>query len=488
MWVLIGKKTYIDLNQATNIKSTTPMFTPSLPTSPIPDRTDSQESEESSQTGSTNSYFSSVSQQPKVTQGGGSGHVHTMEPSKGGVRRPVNRLVSSDASMLCFTKDESQDSTTGSDDSGVVTTMLNFLNFSGLHLFRGNSPNEERIFDDQNYSKAQQRRSLLTPQEEYKPPSQKKHISPSKSYTYGIRGGHSKTQSWHGHTEYEKDKEQYIKAIRLPITLTPVQLRVQDVNLESLRAIWDIHEYNEIFVHPLSLPELYQVSKGQQSYLVVLSLPITPIKMKSKGEGDGKYSESIVSSNVPTPNARQSPSMLPEKPKKDDQGVYKLFSRLTEYSETSSPPVITISSASNPLPPIQTCPDSFITNNVVCHLRFATAVKFNNRRKRSTNAATLEEVSVSREGSSSPTLDHSPSRQSKITTDFIPILPNHVLMSDLMKQQLGIKTGQFVRLNTCQENWRVDCRRSRVSLYLYPIITKKVCNEALYILYPVTLF
>ncbi len=440
------------------------MFTPSLPTSPLPGRTDSEESEESSHTGSTNSYFSSVSQHTKNIQGS---QIHTIEPGKSGVgKRPIDRFASSDSGMMCFQKNDSQDGNTGNEDGGVMTTMLNLLNIGSF--FRGTSPNDERLYEDH---KSQQKRPFLSPQEKGFMVPQKKHISPSKSYTYGTRGGHSKNLSWHGHTEYE---EQFSRQIRLPVTLAPVQLRVQDVNLERLKAIWDIHEYNDIFVHPLSLPELFQITRGKQSYLVVLSLPITLIKNKAKDRIDGKYSESIASSNVPTPNTRQTTSLLPERPKKDDQGVFKLFRRLTEYSEASpQPPSISVSSAGSPLPPEKSCPDSFITNTVVCHLRFATAVKFNSKRKRSATV-TLEEVSVSREGSSSPTFGHSPSRQLLNTTDFVPILPNHLLMSDLVKQQLGVKTGQVVKLSTCQENWRVDCRRSRVSLYLYPITNRKV--------------
>lgn len=429
------------------------MFTPSLPTSPLPGRADSQGSEETS---STSSYFSSVSHHTKNSI------VHTVEPRKvgGGDRRPShNRLSSSDS--FCFLKDdESQDSTAGNDDSGVMATMLNYLNLTSL--FRGPSPNDERSMEHNYLSKTQ----LLTPQEEHKSP-QKVPLSMSRSFTYGTRGGgHSKMLSWHGHTDHEWEKEQFIKSIRTPITLAPVHLRVQDYDLKRLNSTWDIHEYNDIFVHPLSLPELFQASKGRESYLVMVSVQ-APSTTKSR-PNDGRQSESVsvIHSNVPTPNSRHATSHLPENPKRDEEGVLNILNRLTEFKAT--PPAITVSSPS----PTHTNPESFRTADVVCHMRFATAVKFSNKRKRS-STLTLEEIaSVSREGSASPIPGQSSPFRSGKLTGYLPILPNHIVMSDLIRQQLGIRAGSLVKLTGCQDNWQVNCRQSRVFLYLHPIIKK----------------
>ncbi len=455
-WVLISKKSYIDILQTPEHKSTTPMFTPSLPTSPLPGRADSQESEESGHTGSTsNSYFSTLSQMTKNSQ------IHTTEPNKSGgaewMKRQStgnNRLSYSDTSGLaCFPpKDEdSQDSTT-SGESGVVSTMLNYLNLSSF--FRGNSPSDDRTFESLS---SKQRTHFLSPQEEYKP-SPKKKLTMSHSYTFGARGGHSKTPSWHGHTEWEK--EQMIQSIRLPITLSPVHLRVQEYNLDKLKAVWDIHEYNDIFVHPSTLPELYQASNGgKDSYLVLLSTPDLFNKVRVI---DTKAVDSTVPSSVPTPTSKQSTSQLPERPKKDDHNMLNVINRLSNY-EHLTPPAITVSS---PTPP-----DNPVTTTVACHLQFATTVRFNNKRKKS-SSTTLEEIaSVSREGSSSPTLGNSPYRQLRVT-GYLPVLPNHVLMSDLIRQQLGVRAGSCVRLSGCRENWRVNCRQNRVSLYLYPVNRK----------------
>lgn len=483
--MLIGKKSFIeiDVRLTPDPKTTTPMFTPSLPTSPLPGRADSQESEDSSHAGSNNTFFSAISQ-PTSTKT----RVQTVEPNKNSSRggggsvenkhHPNSRLSSSDASTLCFsvTDDESQDSTAGSDEGGVVATMLNYLNLS--NLFRGPSPNDERGFDHNHppLSKGQYRIPLLTPQDEHRSP-QKRNLSMSKSFTYGSRGKHSKTPSWHGLTDHEWEKEQFMKSIRLPIALTPVHLRIQDFDLDKLKSIWDIHEYNDVFVHPSSLPELFHSSRKKESYLVLLSVPTTPSKMKSN---DAKHSEtgSAVPSSVATPNSRQTASHLPEKPKRDDERMQKVISRLAEY-EVSSPTV----NAPSPTP-THASPESFTTNTVVCHLHFATTVQFNNKRKR-TSTITLEEISVSREGSTSPTLGHSPSRQMKLT-GYLPILPNHLVMSDLVRQQLGVKAGSLVKVIGCQDNWRVNCKQCRVSVYLHPIVKKVKKKKSLLDIFLIT--
>ena len=454
-WVLISKKSYIDILQTPEHKSTTPMFTPSLPTSPLPGRADSQESEESGHTGSTsNSYFSSLSHTTKNSQ------IHTTEPGKSGgsdwLKRQSssnNRLSHSDTSGLtCFKDEDSQDSTSG--ESGVVSTMLNYLNLSSF--FRGNSPSDDRPFEPLS---SKQRTQFLSPQEEYKA-SPKKKLAMSKSYTFGTRGSHSKTPSWHGHTEWEK--EQMIRPIRLPITLAPVHLRIQEYDLDKVKAVWDIHEYNDIFVHPSTLPDLFQASNGgKDSYLVLLST----LDMFSKVRViDTKPSDSAVPSTVhtPTPTSKQSSSQLPERPKKDDHNMLNVISRLSNY-EHPTPPAITVSSPASP--------DNSVTTTVACHLQFATTVRFNNKRKKS-SSTTLEEVTtVSREGSSSPTLGNSPYRQTRVT-GYLSILPNHVLMSDLLRQQLRVRAGSCVRLSGCRDTWRVNCRQNRVSLYLYPVNRK----------------
>ena len=483
--MLIEKKTWIDVHRPKtgHSSSRTPSVTPSLPTSPMPSQTDSQDSAESSQTGSTNTFFSTVSHiskqaqvtQPKGGVPGKSKEANDGVSSRGGERRIIHRSSKSDASLVmpCFPgeEEESQGTNVLSEDIGFTSTIKNFLS----SVFAAPTSGEQSTNDHQH----------LKPQKSYRSITQedgglisKTRVSPSKSYTYGVKQAkHSKTASWPS-MEHDWLKESDVKEIATPILLMP--LRVQHVDLDKLKATWDIHHYNDIFVHPLTLPELYKLHKGKESYLVTLSLPVKPQNVpKGDNGGDLKLSQvaSVVSSNIPTPGGKQIASTpLPEKPSTDEhRGLSRLLSKLAEYAETgsSTPPT----SVSSPVPS-QTSQEPCLTKTVVCRLQFATAIKFLSKRKRSSTAA-LEEVSVSREGSTSPTHGSSPTTKQSRPLCFIPVLPQHVVISELIQQQLGVKTGSQVILRHCQASWRVECHRNRVSLYLQPIV--KVCVLHTYI-------
>ena len=447
------KNTYVDLQSIDNNSSLT---SPSLPSvSPSP-RSDGSTSDESQTNSSSQSYFSSLtrsfSKGDLIGQGGrGAGRgTHRRQTSD------LNPLRMSD-SLSCLPREDSPDSL--DDNSGMVSTFgRQILSY----LFPGPSSENDQVVNNPSRRNSDESR-LFSPQEESKM-FPKQHVSPNRTYPHTSKPRHSKTSSWHAQTDFERQKEDRLKEISTPSI--NAMLRVQPVDLSKVGITWGIDQCYDIFVHPSTLPDVYHLAcRTSKSYLVCLSLLTTSVK-KPK-ESQSPLMESNVTSSIPTPAIGQEKATLPERPSPEDRGVLKkLVSVLSEAAERGTPsPTLTVSSAS---PNPQTVePQVNLCRCVIAHLCFATTVRFNYKRKRSSTIC-LEEVSVSREGSASPTHGSPPSKNKEPQVAF-SVLPGHIVMSDLLRQQLGAKIGSLVLLSQVKESWRVDCRQNRVVLNLHPL-------------------
>lgn len=458
-WVLLVKNTYVDLQTIDNNSSLSSPYLPSVSPSP---RSDGSTSDESQTNSSSQSYFSSLSR--SFSKG------DLIGQGRRGAGRGTHKRQTSDFSMSdslsCLPREDSPDSL--DDNSGMVSTLgRQILSY----LFR--APTSE---NDQEVNNPSRRNSddsrLFSPQEENKIFPKHHHMSPNRTYPHPSKPRHAKTSSWHAQTDYERQKEDRLKEISTPSI--NAMLRVQPVDLSKVGITWGIDQCYDIFVHPSTLPAVYHsASRTSKSYLVCLSLLTTSVK-KLK-ESHSPFVESNVPSSIPTPAIGQEKATLPERPSPEDRGVLKkLVSVLSEAAERGTPsPTLTVSSAS---PNPQTVEFQVnLCRCVIAHLCFATTVRFNYKRKRSSTIC-LEEVSVSREGSASPTHGSPPFKQKEPQVAF-SVLPGHIVMSDLLRQQLGAKIGSLVLLSEVKESWRVDCRQNRVLLNLHPLSNSKVSSQ-----------
>lgn len=353
--------------------------------------------------------------------------------------------------------------------------------FSSIGSFfnRNKSPDSDNMSAMPENS-SQRSSYLLSPTEESRPSFSHRSLSPSKSFTYGS-GGHVKQNSWSGRSDFERARTHPPYP---PIYLFPfrVALRLQTLPPEVESSVWGLSNVFDIFVHPNSLPHHHHISRIiNMSFLVRLTLvdnaPLISTVPDSSVSSSGRGTPSVLDPSVN--NGRGTPSVGSSNggSSESSSGYYtnslnskNIFNRLSsmigDNSDRATP---------SPTPP-QATPTLLdhrphpphYSKVVVAHMHVVTGVT--ERRRRSVSSNVIEEVSVSREGSSSPSHSTSVGSASKeIRRARIPVRPGHVLMSELLARQLGVKRNCRLLLTEVKEEWRIDCRQNKVHVELDPI-------------------
>ena len=349
-------------------------------------------------------------------------------------------------------------------DEGMFSMLKN--TFTTL-LFRKSPDSETAAASGRNSSSGQPATEDKLYASHYQRPLSKSHSS-----------SHIKQRSWHEQSEYEKLKSNMLpyKAIYTP----PCRgiLRTQLLDTETINNTWSIDNCFDIFVHPLSLPDLYDYAISTQtfSFLVKLSLlysqpllPILPKREENNDERSPQQTHSADSSSVTTPildNNHLSSSS-------NDRGILirlaSLVGNQMEQATTPTPPTATPTAPEHHQPTFHCC------RCVVAHLHLSRTVRLKTKLKHM-SSMTIEEASVSREGSTSPvhsspqTKHHETVQQfTSAASDIVSVLPGHIVMSNFMRQLLGAESESYIVLEDVSESSRVNCRQSKVSIALDPI-------------------
>ena len=457
IWVLLVKNTYIDLQVTRLSGPSSAVDLPSLPSSPPPTRSDSSQSEESSHT--TISNFSSVSHQnpfplPRSLSKGdlrNEGKKITHHRSSKSDISPMIRTFNSQG-FMCKPPDDSPSNEEPDPIDNPVTQIGRTLLSSFTNIFRSRSPEPDQESTSSTNSKTRsQKMNLLSPQEEEKPLF--KQLPLSQSYTHGsgprhVRGGSLPSDfdrvSW------------YIKEVGT--TKMKAVLRIQPINLSALGKSWGIDCCFHIFVHPLSLPDVYHKAYlSHTPFLVKLTLLYPP--SKDEKLVDNKMSDTANPSSVPTPS--------PD-PSQTESTQASFFNRLTSIFDF--PDRI----SSSPIPPTATPtttdqPSTYVCKVVLAQMHIATTLRFVKKNMFS-SAIVVEEGSLSREGSTSPTHASPPFKPREPQIE-IPILPGHVIMSDFLRQQLGARVNSYVLIRHVTSDRRIDCQYNKVTINFQPLET-----------------
>lgn len=375
---------------------------------------------------------------------------------------PKHRLSKSDVGMsggFCYPSMDNINSPSieepDQDDPDVVSKLIN----SFTNWFR-KSPDSD-IGPSQ--STTADKLPATYPMENLKP-----HTTNQRPLSRSV-SGHIKQSSWHEQTEFERAKN---IAAYAPFYTPPchVILRTQLLDTETINSTWGIDNCFDIFVHPSSLPELYDYAANYQvySFLVKLSL-LYPQQWLTKKEelSDSKpHVSSNNSSSVTTPISDTTNHFNNEK------GLFsRLASLVTEpadpYTLTPTPPSTTPSTtptfpeqAPNQQPAFHSC------RFVIARLHLTKFVKSKTKQKQVSSTAIQE--SLSREGSSSPTHSSPPTKAIELPPP-VPVLPGHVVLSNFMRQLLGAESESFVLVEEVVEGSRVNCRHNKVTITLEPM-------------------
>lgn len=478
IWVLLVKNTYIDLQVTTSSGPSSAVDLPSLPSSPPPFRSDSSQSEESSHT--TISNFSSVSHQNPLS--------FPRSLSKGDLRNEGKKITQHRSSksdigpirifdtqgLMCKAPEDSPSNEEPDPIDNPVTQIGRSLLNSFTNIFRSRSPEPDQESTSSTNSKPrlQKMPSLLSPQEEEKPLF-KQQLPLSQSYTHGsgprhIRGGSLPS-------DFDRvSKDFYIKDVGT--TKMKAVLRIQHINLSVLGKSWDIDCCFHIFVHPLSLPDVYHKAYlSPTPFLVKLTLFYPP--SKDEKLVDNKMSDTTTNpSNVPTP------SPDPSQTESTQSSFLNRLTSIFDFPDRISP---------SPIPPTATPTTTDQSSTYVCkvvlaQMHIATTMRFG--KKNMFSSAVVEEGSLSREGSTSPTHASPPFKPREPQIE-IPILPGHVIMSDFLRQQLGARVNSYVLIRHVTSDRWIDCQYSKVTINFQPLETNSsvsyrviLCNMYLSVL------
>ena len=468
-WLLLVKNTYVDLQVTASSGPGSAVDLPSLPSSPPPIRSDSSQSEESSHT--TISNFSSVSRQnplslPRSLSKGdlrNDGKKITHHRSSKSDIGPMIRTFDSQG-LICKPPEFSPSNEEDADpmDNPVAQIGRSLLN-SFTYIFRSRSPDPDQDSTSSANSKPTSQimvRSILSPQEEEKP-FFKQQLPLSQSYTHGsgprhVRGGSLPS-------DFDRmSRDFYIKEVGTP--KMKAVLRIQSINLSSLGKSWGIDCCFDIFVHPLSLPDVYHKAYlSHTPFLVKLTLLYPP--SEDEKLVDNKMSDTTANPPgvpVPSPDPSQTGSTQPS-----------LLNRLTsifDFPDRTSPSLIPPTATPTPTDH----PSTYVCKVVLAKMHIATTLRFGKKNVCS-SVIVVEEGSLSREGSTSPTHASPPFKPREPQIE-IPILPGHVIMSDFLRQQLGARVNSYVLIRHVTSDGRIDCQNSKVTINFQPLETNSsVC-------------
>ena len=299
-------------------------------------------------------------------------------------------------------------------------------------------------------------------------PRLSQELSPSKTYHPGMVSQHVRQQSWHSLSQKEEaERHHYPLYISTPEFNAPLRVQSPPGN----EFVWDVSQCFDVFVHPVSLPDLYNFyitnhtsatnrssamnrssatqSHEEISFLIQLSVDGCSLF-------DEEKTDTVKSTGKPSLSGSEKPDTQTQEVKSDEperdmlvqmvSGLWKGFTGQTQSAQADS--------GISHLPPQGDQPPATSRNRVaVARLVFATKVQL---------SGSLQE-SLSRQSSSESGYYQKPGSQG------VAILPGHVLMSDLLRQQLGLKVNSLVRLLHVKEQWRILCNIYKVSVGLIPL-------------------
>lgn len=447
-WVLIVQDTYVEFQPP----STGTGSSLSTPTSTLlsPLRSHSGGSGHSE----ISEMFSSASQHLAST-------VQTTQPSDSsyrGHRSSHSDPVIENKAMFCAPTTE-EDSITSSQNEpyGIVSNLPQMMQSFIGGFFRRSDQNLQLVKEERRPSDSE-----VGKEEKFHfPPS----VSPSKSYHSGMTGQHTRQLSWHSWTLKEEAERKHLPLyVSTPEFDAPLRVQALPAG-EDIP--WTIDHCFDVFVHPLTLPDLYHASILKQSYarretsfLVRLSVDGC---MGGSTQSEGKKDAGLRTPSSLNSERRemQTPEVKLDEPERDmlSQVVTGLWREITGQPQTTQ-------TAGSGARPQQQQPPASQCQIAVARLVFATNIQFGRRSKRSSS---LEEA-VSRENS------YTSSPEASSPSLGVAIIPGHVLMSDLLRQQLGLKVNSVVRLMHVKEQWRILCRFYKVSVILTPL-TNTVSNR-----------
>ena len=469
--VLLVRNTYVDLQVTTQSGPGSAVDLPSLPSSPPPIRSDSSQSEESTHT--TISNFSSVSHQnpfslPRSFSKGdlrNEGKKITHHRSSKSDIGPIMRTLDSQGFMCKPPDDSPSNEDLDPIDNPVTqfgrTLLSSFTNIS--NIFRNRSPDPDQESTSSTNSKPRSQKtvpSLLSPQEEEKPLF-RQPLPPSQSYTHGsgprhVRGGSLPS-------DFDRmSRDIYMKEVGTP--KMKAVLRIQPINLSSLGKSWGIDCCFDIFVHPLSLPDVYHKAYVSHTpFLVKLTLLYPPSK-------DEKSVDNKMSDSTANPSGVPIPSSDPSQTESTQPSLLNLLTSIFDFPDRTSPSLIPPTAT----PTTTDQPSTYVCKVVLAQMHIGTTLRFVKKNVCS-SVIVVEEGSLSREGSSSPTHGSPPFKPREPQIE-IPILPGHVIMSDFLRQQLGARVNSYVLIRHVTSDGRIDCQNSKVTINFQPLETNNsVC-------------
>ena len=445
-WVLIAQDTYVEFQPPSSSGANSTLSTPTSSSLMSPLRAHSSGSTSSE----VSEYFSQAHHNMPQRQMSG---VHTKQPSYSsnlGHRSSFSDPLI-DHPVLCGPSTGSNMADTESvassqnESYGIVPNLPQLM--QGMLGTFGNffRQNPQLTKDDR-------KKSLSSD----KPPFAQ-NVSPSKTYHHGMTSHHSRQQSWSFSQREEAERQHLPLYVSTPEFDAPFRVQVALASGETFS--WSTSQCFDVFVHPLSLPDLYHsfvMSKTTQkeiSFLVQLCVDCCIVANNGKsegGKGNGK--------NAAATAYEKQESQAPEKSDESERdmmgvmsGIWKGFTGKTQAANGNLRP--------QPQTPTPQC------RIAVARLIFATHVQFGRKLQ---SRSSLEEAS-SRQNSFSSIDDSFSPKHQVLPPNSIAIIPGHVMMSSVLQRQLGLKVNSLVRLLHVKEPWRILSSFYKVSIGLSPI-------------------
>ena len=452
-WVLIIKDTYVEFQPPSSGANST-LSTPTSSSLMSPLRAPSGGSTSSE----VSDHFSQAQQHqiPGMPQRQLSG-VYTKQPTSSsnfGHRSSFSDPVFDPHPGFCSPATETDESIASSQNEsyGIVPNIPQLMQGMIGYFFRRDQTLHPHLTKDD------RKKSLSSER-----PRFGRDVSPSKTYHAGMTGQHVRQQSW-SFSQKEVAERHLPLYVSTPEFDAPLRVQVPPTSGEALT--WSTSQCFDVFVHPLSLPDLYhsfvmsKTTHKEISFLVQLCVDCCIVPSDGKrdgGRGNGKSASTTW---------EKQDSQVPEKSEESEKdmlevmsGIWKGFTRKTQATQAAS---------GNSRPQLQTpTPQCRVA---VARLIFATHVQFG--RKLQTRSS-LEEA-MSRENSYSSVEDSFSTSHQVIPPNSIAIVPGHVMMSGVLQRQLGLKVNSPVRLLHVKEQWRILSSFYKVSVKLTPITNSTV--------------
>ena len=239
-------------------------------------------------------------------------------------------------------------------------------------------------------------------------------------------------------------------------------------------------------MHPSSLPELYVKSLSDEGEAFVVEVQAIQLPVKGTlAAGIGKLGASR-DRNASAGTATAAGSNRPEDVVLDDSqgsdgGLSGSLLKDMPFSRAHSD---SSSISSSDLSDSRGHQTSWLRSSMVVRLFFATAITFsednNNKKKKNKKKSGSSSSSSLRIFTLQARNDRPRSRHASDNSVEVSVIPGHIVMSDFLRQQLGIRLCSTVQVLEVRDEWKVPLGKQALNLHLSPL-TSVVSSPYMYV-------